>query len=119
MSTINPTQVIPLDPNKPSRTIGLPSSMGDVITAPTSGNQISYFKRAGDNETYAAQQIHVGVGGNLLCLMLDGYIQGWLGLLNGATVIPKGAIAVVYSATLADGNTYQTTCSNMTWHGGQ
>jgi hypothetical protein len=102
--TLQTIAVNPVDGNTPSSQLGVAIKNGGLITL--DAQLPAYFK-----------MLHVGGGGDLLVRGIDNNIIPFLGLVSGQFV-PVIGYEVVSAATV-DGQALTTTCTDITWHGGQ
>ena len=102
-----------IDNNAPSRSIGLTSTQGGLVILDQ-----PFSTPPQSDETQLSSYFHIANGGNVLCQMPDGTINPFLGVVNGGFIVCKAEM-IVSSAELNDSETYETTATGITWHGGQ
>lgn len=112
-----------LDINKENERIGLVSSRGGVVNnigVPLAAD--AYFYANGETNSEMCTFVHIANGGNIILIGEDGVVNPFLAVLDGSVLVVK-AKGVAYQASIKDstGNTvmYTTTCTGITWHGGQ
>jgi len=99
---VQPVYGVPGD--KQSSEIGVFIKRSGIITIDTELNQ--YFKL-----------LHVGSGGNLVYKTPDDQIGCFLGVKDGSFIPVVGN--EVLSSGVVDGVTVTTSCTDITWHGGE
>lgn len=91
-----------LSPQERTNRIGAAITRGGIITE--------------DVETEYFKWLHIGIGGDLIVLGIDGNYIPFYGLLNGDWIPVVGNMVV--SAATVDGVAMTTSATNITWHGG-
>ncbi|CAB4202104.1 hypothetical protein UFOVP1361_67 [uncultured Caudovirales phage] len=124
--TVSAKQVYPVNGEKASSEIGVFIKSGGIILSASTNNLDKDLYNAKGQQQYF-KFLHVGVGGNLVYLTPENEVDVFFDLPSGG-FFPLHGYQVLSSASvntydefgnIASNETVSTTCSNITWHGGE